>query len=74
MITKSQLAALAASVNAEALAETVGISTKTVYRIRQQKANPGLDTVAAIEAAVPKLLSGAKRKRYTKVTTLISGA
>ena len=74
MITKSQLAALAASVNAEALAEAVGISTKTVYRIRQQKANPGLDTVAAIEAAVPKLRAVAKRKPYTKAAAQTAGA
>lgn len=74
MITKPQLAALAASVNAEALAEAVGISTKTVYRIRQQKANPGMDTIAAIEAAVPKLLGIARRKPYTKSVAQASGA
>ncbi len=63
MITKAELAALAASVNAEALAQAAGISTKTVYRIRLQQANPSLETVAAIESAVAKL--GVRKPKAT---------
>lgn len=52
MTTKAELAALASSVNAEALATAAGISTKTVYRIRQQKANPSLRTMEDVQRAV----------------------
>lgn len=76
MITKPQLAALAASVNAEALAEAAGISTKTVYRIRLQKANPSMDTIAAIETAVAKLVAkaAAAPAPRSKATAQASGA
>ena len=57
MTTKAELAALAASVNAEALAEAAGISTKTVYRIRQLKANPSLQTVEDVQRAVKAIKS-----------------
>lgn len=55
MTTKAELAVHAASVNAEALAEAAGISTKTVYRIRQQKANPSLQTVEDVLRAVAEI-------------------
>lgn len=58
MTTKADLAALASSVNAEALSRAAGISTKTVYRIRQQKANPSLQTVENVQRAVAAIRSG----------------
>ncbi len=75
MITKPELAVLAASVNAEALAKAAGISTKSVYRIRLQQANPSLETVAAIESAVAKLAKLAKlAKRKPRATARAAGA
>lgn len=52
MSTKDRLAKLASSVSATDLAREARISTKTVTRLRQKKANPTLEMIEAVEAAV----------------------
>lgn len=55
MTTKEALAKLVRTVSTSALAKAAGVSTKTIYRIRDCKANPSLETVQGIEAAVKAL-------------------
>ena len=68
MTKKSDLAALASAVSVNDLRtviEAAGrkISTKTIYRIRQQKANPSLETIQSIEVAVAQLQKVAQAER-----------
>jgi DNA-binding phage protein len=55
MLTKPQLADLLRDVNVEAVAAAAGVSTKTIYRLRHQAANPSLDMVERIVRAVDML-------------------
>ena len=64
MLTKPQLADLLRDVNVEAVAAAAGVSTKTIYRLRHQAANPSLDMVERIVRAVDML----KPKRKAKAT------
>ena len=64
MLTKPQLADLLRDVNVEAVAAAAGVSTKTIYRLRHQAANPSLDMVERIVRAVDLL----KPKRKAKST------
>jgi len=62
MLTKTQLADLVKDVNVEAVATLAGVSTKTIYRLRHQAANPSLETIQAIVSAVEKINGKPRRK------------
>jgi DNA-binding phage protein len=63
MSTKDRLAQLAASVSALDLAREAGISTKSVYRLRQKKANPTLEMIEAVERAVAVIKARAPQRQ-----------
>lgn len=65
MVNSKELAAMLSSVSVEAVAQEAGVSTKTIYRLRNQSHSPRLDTVERIMAAVHAL--AAKRTRRPKV-------
>jgi len=63
MMTRAELADLLRKVNVEALSKASGVSTKTIYRLRQAKNSPTLDTVEKLidgEAKVRKWAAGAR--------------
>jgi DNA-binding phage protein len=62
MITRQQLSDLLSKVNVEDVAREAGVSTKTIYRLRWQKASPTLRTVESIVNALAKL-KGRKASR-----------
>lgn len=64
MHTKQTLSDLLMTVPVEAVARESGLSTKTIYRLRNQENAPRLDTVEHVVAAVRRIVS--QRKTRTK--------
>ena len=55
MLTSKQLAEMLKTVNAKDAATLAGVSEKTIYRLRNCKNSPSLDTVERLVAAVNAL-------------------
>lgn len=55
LLTSADLAALLAKTNVEAVARESGLSVKTIYRLRQQKNSPTLETAEKIVAAIRRI-------------------
>ena len=62
MMTREQLAELLRTVNVEDVAREAQVSTKTIYRLRNQENAPTLDTVEALVAAVKRVKSARRTK------------
>lgn len=63
MTTRQQLSALLRAVNVEALHAASGVSTKTIYRLRNDANAPNLATVERLLAGVEKLGKAKRQKR-----------
>ena len=55
MLTSKQLAEMLMTVNAKDVAKLADVSEKTIYRLRNCKNSPSLDTVERLVAAVNAL-------------------
>jgi DNA-binding phage protein len=55
MHTKQTLADLLMTVPVEDVARESGLSTKTIYRLRNQEHAPRLDTIESVVAAVKRI-------------------
>ncbi len=60
MVTRDELAAQLRTVNVEDVAREANVSIKTIYRLRNKKTSPSLDTVAALLGAISRLRKPAK--------------
>lgn len=67
-MSKQDLALLLQGVNVKDVAALAKVSTKSIYRMRWQKANPSLEKVQSVIAAV-KALKAAKRRAKAEATT-----
>jgi DNA-binding phage protein len=65
MLTSDQLAAILQGVNVAAVARESGVSTKTIYRLRNKQHEPVLRTVHALIDAIERL-QPAKKPRKAK--------
>lgn len=55
MLTRDQLSALLREFNVEQIAAEAGMSSKTIYRLRNRKTSPTLDTVEKLVIACNRL-------------------
>ncbi len=62
MMNRDQLAELLRTVNVDDLHRESGISTKTIYRLRNKENAPTLDTVEALVAAVKRVKALARKR------------
>lgn len=65
MLSKQDLALLLQGVDVKDVAALAGVSTKSIYRMRHQAANPSLGTVEKIVAAVRTLKTPKRREKST---------
>lgn len=58
MLTRDQLATMLSAYSGPKLAKESGVALKTIYRLREKKHSPKLDTVQALLGAMRRLNEG----------------